>query len=177
MSAHTIAESTAVGRAASPVAASGEYLTFRLGEQEYGIGILLVQEIRGYETPTRLAGAPAAVRGVLNLRGVIVPVVDLRTRFGIDAAFEAVTVTVVLNVGGHTVGAVVDAVADVVDLEQAQIRPAPEFCGGGSTGHVTGIGSICQGDRERMLILLDIERLMRDAGVGLCSNALAQTSR
>lgn len=173
MSAHSVAESVAVTEATAPPSAPEEYLTFRLGAEEYGIGILRVQEIRGYEAPTRLPGAPACVRGVLNLRGAIVPVVDLRTRFGVEPAFDAATVTVVLNVGGRTIGAVVDAVSDVVDLGNGQIKPAPAFHGGGGASHITGIGSLRQGDRERMLILLDIEQLMADTAIGLADPAAA----
>ncbi len=171
MSTHTIAETLAVSQAASPAAGPGEFLTFRLGAEEYGIAILQVQEIRGYEAPTRLVGAPALVLGVLNLRGVIVPVVDLRARFGMASNVGALTVTVVLNVGGHTVGAVVDAVSDVIALGVEQIRPAPHFNSRVGAADITGIGSIRQGERERMLVLLDIEGLMAGADIGLGADA------
>lgn len=145
-----------------------ECLSFRLGAEEYGIDILRVQEIRGYEPPTRIANAPTFVKGVLNLRGIIVPVVDLRLKFGLEhAAYDAITVTVVLNVAGRTVGAVVDAVSDVVALTREQIMPAPEFNSTVDPSHVVGIGAIRQGERERMLILLDIEALMSSAEMGL----------
>ena len=120
---------TAVSQGAKASVAAREYLSFRLGTEEYGIDILRVQEIRGYEQPTRLVGAPEFIRGVLNLRGVIVPIVDLRVRFGIDAGFDTFTVTVVLNVAGRTVGAVVDSVSDVLELSADNIKPAPEFNG------------------------------------------------
>lgn len=170
MSVHSITENIAVSQAALPASAAGEYLTFRLGDEDYAIGILHVQEIRGYEVPTRLAGAPELVRGVLNLRGVIVPVVDLRTRFGVEPAFDGTTVTVVLNVAGRTVGAVVDAVSDVIEFSREQIQPAPEL-GSSGAAHITGLGSIRQGDRQRMLILLDIEQLMADTLIGLGQRA------
>ena len=147
-----------------------ECLTFRLGDEEYGIDILRVQEIRGYEQPTRIANAPAFVKGVLNLRGVIVPVVDLRLKFRLpNVAYDAVTVTVVLNVAGRTVGVVVDSVSDVVELAGDQIKSSPEFNSTVDTGHVIGIGTIQQGERERMLILVDIEALMSSAEMGLIS--------
>lgn len=150
-----------------------ECLTFRLGAEEYGIDILRVQEIRGYEPPTRIANAPAFVKGVLNLRGIIVPVVDLRLKFGLEnAAYDAITVTVVLNVAGRTVGAVVDAVSDVVALAGDQIMPAPKFNTLVDSSHVVGIGSIQQGEQERMLILLDIESLMSSTGMGLVNARL-----
>jgi purine-binding chemotaxis protein CheW len=150
-----------------------ECLTFRLGAEEYGIDILRVQEIRGYEPPTRIANAPSFVKGVLNLRGVIVPIVDLRLKFGLERAdYDAVTVTVVLNIAGRTVGVVVDSVSDVIELSADQIKAAPEFNAAVEPSHVTGIGAIKQGDRERMLILVDIERLMASADMGLINTEL-----
>ncbi|WP_128003005.1 chemotaxis protein CheW [Piscinibacter defluvii] len=161
MSSHTQQELLAV--AASATTAPNEVLTLRLGAEEYGIDILRVQEIRSYEAPTRIAGAPAHLLGVTNLRGVIVPIVDLRCRFGLETVYGSGTVTVVLAVAGRTVGAVVDAVSDVVALTPAQIKPAPEFSGAIDMGSITGIGMVEQGDRPRMLILLDIEQLLADA--------------
>lgn len=145
-----------------------ECLTFRLGGEEYGIDILRVQEIRGYESPTRIANAPAFVKGVLNLRGVIVPIVDLRLKFGLEnAAYGAITVTVVLNVAGRTVGIVVDSVSDVIELNSEQIKPAPEFNASVDASYITGIGAFRQGDLDRMLVLIDIEQLMASADMGL----------
>lgn len=144
-----------------------EVLTLRLGSEEYAIDILRVQEIRSYEKPTRIANAPQHLLGVTNLRGVIVPIVDLRIRYGLEARFDAATVTIVLNVGSRTVGAVVDAVSDVQALTSEQIKPAPDFGGVLDAAQVVGIATIEQGDRERMLILVDIERLLKDAGTGL----------
>jgi len=155
------------GAAAQLGEAARECLSFRLGEEEYGIDILRVQEIRGYEQPTRIVGAPPFVRGVLNLRGVVVPIVDLRLRFGLDANFDTATVTVVLTLGGRTIGAVVDAVSDVLRLSAAQIKPAPEFSGVVDASYIDGIATIDEGTRQRMLILMDIERLMSGADIGL----------
>lgn len=156
-----------LGRA--PMSASpSECLTFRLGAEEYGIDILRVQEIRGYESPTRIANAPPFVKGVLNLRGVIVPIVDLRLKFGLEqAAYDAITVTMVLNVAGRTLGAIVDSVSDVIGLKSDQIKPAPQFNAAVDAGFITGIGAFKQGDLERMLILVDIEQLMSSPDMGL----------
>lgn len=143
---------------------NGEYLTFRLGAEEYGIDILRVQEIRSYETPTRIANAPPFLKGVVNLRGVIVPVVDLRIKLGCGAAeYDHATVVIVLNVHGRVVGAVVDAVCDVLRLAGEAIRPAPALAASVDTRYITGIGSVA----ERMLILVDIVALMSSAGMGL----------
>ena len=150
-----------------------ECLTFRLGAEEYGVDILRVQEIRGYENPTRIANAPAFIKGVLNLRGLIVPIVDLRLRFCLEqAAYDALTVTVILNVAGRVVGAVVDSVSDVVELKGEQIKPAPEFNGAVDARYITGIGTIDQGGLHRMLILVDIEEIMSSAGMGLIAQTL-----
>lgn len=149
-------------------AQAGEYLSFRLGGEEYGIPILRVQEIRGYSQPTHIANAPVYMKGVLNLRGVIVPIVDLRTRLGRAAEYNEVTATIVLNLGDRVLGIVVDAVSDVVALSGEQIRPVPEMGGRDvDTDYVRGLATSGQGQDgtdRRMLILVDIERLLaRDA--------------
>ena len=113
-------------RAATASQSGGEFLTFRLGAEEYGIDILKVQEIRSYEAPTRIANAPAFIKGVVNLRGVIVPIVDLRLKLGCDSNdYNSFTVVIVLNVRGRVVGAVVDSVSDVLELSRDSIKPAP----------------------------------------------------
>ena len=148
--------------------AGGEFLTFRLGAEEYGIDILRVQEIRSYEQPTRIANAPAFLKGVVNLRGVIVPIVDLRLKLGCESAeYNGFTVVIVLNVRGRVVGAVVDSVSDVLELADAQIRPAPALHSSVDAGFITGIGTVGQGDAQRMLVLMDIEALMGSADMGL----------
>lgn len=140
----------------------GEYLSFRLGTVEYGIDILKVQEIRGYEVPTRIANASAYLLGVLNLRGVIVPILDLRLKLGqVQAGFDHATVTVVLNLERGMVGAVVDAVNDVVELSPAQILPTPAVGGPAEDSFIYGIGALQNGEQERTLVMLDIEKLMR----------------
>jgi purine-binding chemotaxis protein CheW len=150
-------------------AIGGEFLTFRLGAEEYGIDILKVQEIRSYEQPTRIANAPAFIKGVVNLRGVIVPIVDLRLKLSCETAeYNSFTVVIVLNVKGRVVGAVVDSVSDVLALESASIKPAPEMTSAMDTGFITGIGSV----NDRMLILIDIEGLMASPEMGLINAAL-----
>jgi len=147
---------------------AGEYLSFRLGSEAYGIAILCVQEIRGYESPTQIANAPAFIKGVLNLRGAIVPIIDLRIRFGLSSVrYDGQTVTIVLNIGQRVIGVVVDAVSDVVDLRGQDIKTVPEFGPAVGAEHITGIGTSQAGENERMLILLDIERLLNSADMGL----------
>lgn len=142
----------------------GEFLTFRLGAEEYGIDILRVQEIRSYEQPTRIANAPAFIKGVVNLRGVIVPIIDLRVKLACaNVEYNAFTVVIVLNVKGRVVGAVVDSVSDVLELTRDHIKPAPELHGNIDSNYITGIGSV----GERMLILMDIEGLMSSADMCL----------
>ncbi len=150
---------------------SGEYLTFRLGSEEYGIDILKVQEIRSYEQPTRIANAPEFIKGVVNLRGVIVPIVDLRLKLNCATAeYNSFTVVIVLNVKNRVVGAVVDSVSDVLELSRDAIRPAPELNAASvDTSFITGIGAV----GERMLILMDIEGLMSSADMGLMDAAIA----
>jgi len=150
----------ALARAAADpqgAAARSEYLSFRLGAEEYAIDILKVQEIRNYEAATAIANAPAHVKGVVNLRGVIVPIVDLRVLLGLENAdYTSFTVVIVLNLGKRTVGVVVDAVSDVIELSAEQVRPAPDFSGAVDTRYVLGLGTV----DDRMLIIADIEHLL-----------------
>jgi len=167
---------------AAPQSSGGEFLTFRLGEEEYGIDILRVQEIRSYEPPTRIANAPSFIKGVVNLRGVIVPIIDLRLKLGCEKVeYNGFTVVVVLNVRGRVVGAVVDSVSDVLELTRDQIKPAPQLSTSLDGNYITGIGAIKSGQgqgqgqteasgEERMLILMDIEALMSSDEIGLMSH-------
>jgi purine-binding chemotaxis protein CheW len=149
---------------AAATQSGGEFLTFRLGAEEYGIDILKVQEIRSYEAPTRIANSPAFIKGVVNLRGVIVPIVDLRLKLGCDSNdYNSFTVVIVLNVRGRVVGAVVDSVSDVLELSRDSIKPAPEMASAVDTSFITGISSV----NDRMLILMDIEELMASSEMGL----------
>jgi purine-binding chemotaxis protein CheW len=159
---------TAGGAPSAVLLAAREYLSFKLGAEEYGIDILKVQEIRGYEPPTRIANAPHFIKGVVNLRGVIVPIVDMRVRFGLDEVqYNAFTVVIILNIAGRTVGMVVDSVSDVLELDPGHIRPAPEFNGAVDAAYITGLGTVSTGDTQRMLILMDIESLMTSPDMGL----------
>lgn len=158
---------TASGAAA---AAAREFLTFRLGAEGYGIEILKVQEIRGYEAPTAIANAPAFIKGVINLRGVIVPILDLRIKFQLrQAEYDEFTVVIILNVAGRVVGVVVDSVSDVVTLAADSIRPTPEFSSATfDTRYITGLGTL----DDSMLILLDIEKLMTGADMALVDRSV-----
>lgn len=145
-----------------------EFLTFRLGGEEYGIDILKVNEIRGWEVPTVIANTPAFIKGVINLRGIIVPIVDLRIKFQLgEARYDDFTVVVIVSVAGRVVGIVVDAVSDVITLMPQQIRPAPEFGGALDTRFITGLGTVDQ----RMLILADIEQLLTSEDMQLVDSS------
>ena len=147
-----------------------EYLTFTLGNEEYGVDILKVQEIRGYDQVTRLPGAPEFVKGAINLRGLIVPVVDMRMKFQLSqATYDDTTVMIVLSVAGRTIGIVVDGVSDVLRLQPAQVRAVPDLGSAIDRKFLTGLGVV----DERMLILLDIERLMTSEEMGLVEQSIA----
>jgi len=165
----TAASATSAPAVAAGVLAAGqassEYLTFTLGKEEYGIDILKVQEIRGYEAVTKIANSPAFIKGVVNLRGTIVPIVDMRIKFNLgEANYDQFTVVIVLNVAARVVGMVVDGVSDVIALGLDQVRPAPDFSSRTfDTKYITGLGTV----EERMLILVDIEKLMSGADMAL----------
>lgn len=143
---------------------SGEFLTLRLGAEEYGIDILKVQEIRGYDAITQISNAPEFIKGVVNLRGAIVPIVDMRIKFRLgNPTYDQFTVVIILNVGIRIVGIVVDSVSDVLSLTDEQIRPTPELGSVIDTEFISGLGTV----DERMLILIDIEKLMNSASMGL----------
>jgi purine-binding chemotaxis protein CheW len=147
-----------------------EFLTFTLGSEEYAIDILKVQEIRGYEPPTMIANAPPFIKGVINLRGIIVPIIDLRIKFNLGRVeYTPFTVVIILNVAGRIVGIVVDSVSDVVSLDASQIRPAPDFSGSFDTKYIVGLASM----DGRMMIVSDIERLMTSADMELIDGAVA----
>lgn len=158
------------GKSAMTIAESDrEFLTFTLGKEEYGIEILKVQEIRGYDAVTTIPNVPNFIKGVINLRGVIVPIVDMRIKFNLGSVeYNQFTVVIILNVGNRVVGVVVDSVSDVITLNSDQLRPAPEF-GSSDTSYITGLGTV----GDRMLILMDIETLMMSAEMGLCDPSTA----
>ena len=147
---------------------ASEYLSFQLGSVEYGIDILKVQEIRGFEKSTRMFNAPPYILGVLNMRGIIVPILDMRIKFAMaDVAYNSQTVTIVLNLAHRVIGMVVDAVQDVVAIGATDVKPAPDFNGAVNTQHIIGIATVEQAQQQRMLVLLDIEKLMTSADMGL----------
>jgi purine-binding chemotaxis protein CheW len=141
-----------------------ELLTFSLGKEEYGIDILKVQEIRGYEAVTTIANAPEFIKGVINLRGIIVPIVDMRIKFNLgNVTYNETTVVIILNISNRVVGMVVDGVSDVITLKDDQIKPAPEFGAGLDMRYLQGLGAV----DERMIILVDIEKLMNSSEMEL----------
>jgi purine-binding chemotaxis protein CheW len=151
-----------MGDVAAPTAR--EYLTFRLGHEEFGLDILKVQEIRGYEPPTRIANAPDFIKGVVNLRGTIVPIVDMRLKFQCaKVEYNSLTVVIVLNLFARVVGIVVDSVSDVMAVQPESLRPIPDVDSVIDISCIRGLGSV----GDRMLILLDIEALMSSPGMGL----------
>ncbi len=160
----------AIGEKSDRDIAGREFLAFTLGKEEYGIDILKVQEIRGYETVTRIANSPDFIKGVVNLRGIIVPIVDMRIKFHLgEPTYDQFTVVIILNVAGRVVGMVVDSVSDVTTLSPEQIKPAPEMGTALNTDYLIGLGTIDQ----RMLILVDIDKLMSSAEMGLIDKIAA----
>jgi purine-binding chemotaxis protein CheW len=149
---------------------SNEVLAFRLGSEEYGIDILKVQEIRGYNTVTKIANAPDFLKGVVNLRGLIVPIVDMRIKFNLGTpTYDQFTVVVILNIGHRVIGMVVDSVSDVITLAPEQVKPAPEMSATLNTDYLRGLGII----DERMVILVDIDQLMSSGEMGLIEKMAA----
>lgn len=141
--------------------AGGQYLTFMLAGEEYGVEILKVQEIKGWDKATPIPNTPDHILGVLNLRGAVVPIIDLRMRFGLDSIpYGPTTVVIVVkmqhNNQDRTVGLVVDAVADVYRLDSADIQPPPEMGGTINTAFVRGLTTV----DDKMVILLEIDYLI-----------------
>ncbi len=149
---------------------SRELLTFTLGNEEYGIDILKVQEIRGYDAVTTIANAPDFIKGVINLRGIIVPIVDMRIKVHLGKVdYNQFTVVIILNVAHRVVGIVVDGVSDVIALTADQLKPAPEFSSTMDTQYIMGLGTV----DERMIIVMDIEKLMTSRDMDLVEMAAA----
>ena len=146
-----------------------EFLTFKLGSESYGIEILKVKEIRGYEAPTPIANAPAFIKGVVNLRGVIVPILDLRVKFSLpDSSYDEFTVVIILNVASRVVGVVVDSVS-MSSLDPEAIRATPEFASSAfDSKYITGLVQL----EEGMLIMLDIEKLLTGSDMALVESAM-----
>lgn len=146
------------------LANSGQYLTLRLGDESYAIDIMRVQEIRSYEEPTKMANSPSFIKGVINLRGVIVPIVDLRMKLNISKVeYNEFTVVIILNVRGSIIGAVVDAVSDVVTLDAKMIKPAPQFESAIDARFILGLANV----DDRMLIVMNMDALLSNAELGM----------
>ncbi|WP_241901370.1 chemotaxis protein CheW [Vibrio sp. 10N.286.49.B3] len=144
--------------------ATNEYLTFWLGKEYYGIDILTVQEIRTYDQVTSIPNMPAYIKGVMNLRGVVIPIVDMRVKFSLtDITYHEMTVVIILNIGHRIVGIVVDSVADVVLLEQTDVQPPPNFASALDTKYIKGLAS----QNELMLVLMNIQKLMNSDDMAL----------
>ncbi len=147
-----------------------EFLAYRLGNEEYGIDIQKVQELRGYDAVTAIANAPVFIKGVVNLRGIIVPIIDMRIKFNLGTpVYDQFTVVIILNISGRIMGMVVDSVSDVITLTPAQMKPAPAMGTAVDANYLMGLGTI----DERMLILLDIDSLMSSAEIGLVEKLAA----
>lgn len=155
--------------AGMPLLTNNEFLVFTLGTEEYGIDILKVQEIRGYEAVTRIANLPEFIKGVVNLRGIIVPIVDLRIKLNLGTpTYDQFTVVIILNLTGRLVGIVVDGVSDVLQLQSDQMRPAPDLSASLDTRYIVGLGTV----DARMLILVDIAKLMNSEEMALMEHAV-----
>jgi len=153
---------------ASADSARQEFLAFTLGEEEYGINILKVQEIRSYEPVTRIANMPEFIKGVVNLRGTIVPIVDLRIKFKLgQPTYDEMTVVIILDLAGRAIGLVVDTVSDVIDLDAGQIKPPPDLGLAFDTRYLVGLGIY----DARMVILIDIEKLMSSTDMALINSS------
>jgi purine-binding chemotaxis protein CheW len=147
-----------------------QYLTFNLADEYYGVDILKVQEIKGYTTVTRIPNTPDYLKGVLNLRGTIVPIVDLRMKFGMGTTDPtSFTVMVVVNVRNRIMGFMVDAVSDVLDLNAKNIQPPPELGSGVDITFVAGIGN----SNDRLVTLLDIDRVLTEEEVTVVAEVAA----
>ena len=138
-----------------------QFLTFIMAGEEYGVDILCVQEIRGWEQATPIPNAPPHIKGVINLRGAIVPIVDLRLCFGMSAIeYNELTVVIVLKVESattsRTMGVVVDAVSDVYSIVSKQVKPAPDLGDAVNTSYIRGLVNI----EEKMVVLLEIDKLL-----------------
>lgn len=136
-----------------------QFLTFQLGSELYGVDILKVQEIKGYTAVTKIPNTPSHIKGVLNLRGTIVPIVELRTKFGMPTIdYTTFTVIIVVVVRDKVMGLVVDSVSDVLNIDKKDIQPAPEFGAHVDVSFLNGIGK----SGEKLVALLDMERLLSE---------------
>ncbi len=147
-----------------------EFLSFTLRSEEYGVDIQKVQELRGYDAVTRIANSPAFLMGVVNLRGIIVPIVDMRIKLNLGTpTYDQFTVVIILNVGARLMGMVVDSVSDVITLIPEQVKPAPQLGAALDTDYLVGMGTL----NDRIVLLVDIEQLMSTSEMGLVEQIAA----
>lgn len=149
---------------------SREFLAFTLGKEEYAIDIQKVQELRGYDVVTHIANSPDFIKGVVNLRGIIVPIMDMRIKFNLGTpTYDQFTVVIIINIAGRVMGMVVDSVSDVITLTAEQIKPPPQLGAALDTSYLIGLGAF----DERMLILVDIDKLMTGPEIGMVEKLAA----
>jgi purine-binding chemotaxis protein CheW len=159
-----------VDTARDELAAGGQYLTFALGDEQYGVELLKVQEIKGYSPVTAIPNSPTHIKGVINLRGAVIPIIDLRARFGMaPIEYSKFNVIIVINVGSRVMGLLVDAVSDVLSVEAGQVRPAPDFGTQADTRFISGM--VAAG--SRIAVLLDLDTLLSDADLIAADTATA----
>lgn len=163
--------STSISKIESQTTKGMELLAFKLGQEEYGVAIQNVQELRCYGNVTHLANAPDFIKGIVNLRGVIVPIVDMRIKFNLGGTptYDQFTVVVVLNIKNQIIGMVVDSVSDVFTVTEEQIKPPPQIGSVIDTDYLIGLGTV----DDRMVILVAIDRLMAGNGMGLIAKLAA----
>jgi purine-binding chemotaxis protein CheW len=166
--AELINETPSQKKESSSQAEVRQFLAFTLGQEEYGLDLLQVQELREYEKVTQIANAPAFLKGVVNLRGIIVPIMDMRIKLGFEnVIYNELTVVIILNIRGRTVGMVVDSVSDVINLSPEHMKSAPEMGTAVGTDYLLGLGTV----DERMIILVDIDKMMSSSEIGLLEQA------
>jgi purine-binding chemotaxis protein CheW len=161
-------EELAIAEKPKKTAAANQFLTFSLGQEEYGIELLKVQEIKGYSAITPIPNTPGHIKGVMNLRGAVIPIVDLRMRFGMDAIeYTQFNVIIVINAGAKVIGLLVDAVSDVLNVGPDDVRPSPDFGSHADTHFISGMAS----SGDKVAVLLDIEALLSEADLKLGADA------
>ena len=145
-----------------------QYLTFALGHEQYGIEILKVQEIKGYLPPTAVPNTPGYIKGVMNLRGTIIPIVDLRAKLGLaETEYNQFTVIIVATIGSKVVGLIVDSVSDVLNIPQSDIQEAPEF---GAAVDVRFIDGMAKAG-EKIVMLLNMSKIIADGDLDIAQEA------
>ncbi len=176
--AESIVQGTDEKNPAGTESGGSQYLTFVLSGETYGVDILRVQEIKGWTPVTRIPNTPDYMQGVLNLRGTIVPIVDMRMRFNLERIeYTPITVIIVLSIksesGDRVIGLVVDSVSDVINVESENIKPTPDFGDGLNTEFINGLAT----GGERMVMLLDVDKLLSVDEIQVLSDASEETEQ